>query len=163
MTNDHFQTNQFNRDQETRANCQRGFSLIEMMIASFVLVIGVISVASLIGYSISSNYMAKNDTIATSAAERELERLRSLGFSSLTDGGSTLGSDGKISFSGSAVIGYSDSVSLTDSDQIGRTVNYDVRWNITTVNGMKKLTIAAQRSGGNLRFQPVHLYSFVAP
>ena len=142
---------------------QRGFTLIEMMIASFVLIIGVVSVASLIGFGITSNFIAKNDTVAMSAAERELERLKGLGYSSLTDGGSTLGSDGKISFSGSAATGYSTTVSVTDSDQIGKTVNYDVRWNITTSNGMKKITVAAQRSGGNLRFPAVNVFSIKAP
>jgi type II secretory pathway pseudopilin PulG len=142
---------------------QRGFTLIEMMIGSFVLIVGVVSVASLIGFGITSNFISKNDTVAMSAAERELERLKGLGFSGLTDGGSTLGSNGKISFSGSAVTGYSTTISLADSDQIGKTVSYDVRWNITTSNGLKKITVGAQRSGGNLRFPAVNVFFIKAP
>src|SRR5262249_3668496 len=98
---------------------QEGFSLIEMMIASTVLLIGVLSVGSLIGYSISSNFSSKNNTIATAAAERQMEQLRSLAFNSLVDGGSTLNSNGSITFTGSPVSGYSSTVALTDSDQIG--------------------------------------------
>jgi type IV pilus assembly protein PilV len=152
-------------DNEVRNRNEAGFSLIEMMIASLVLLIGVISVASLIGYSISSNFSSKNNTTATAAAEREMERLRGLAFTSLVDGGSTLSSSGSIMFTGSAVSGYSSIVSLADSDQIGKTVNYEVRWNITTVNGLNKITLAAQRSGGTFRLQqaPAQLVLIRAP
>src|SRR5215510_10373700 len=95
---------------------QKGFSLIEMMIASMVLLIGVISVGSLIGYAISSNFSSKNNTIATAAAERQMEQLRSLTFDSLVVGGNTLDGSGNITFTGTAVSGYSATVSLTDSD-----------------------------------------------
>ena len=158
---------------EIREVCQKGFSLIEMMVASLVLLIGLVSVAALIGYSISSNVSSKNDTVATTAVEQQLEQLRSLAFSStsLADGGSTLDSNGNIAtssygiFSGSPVLNYSATVSLTDSDQIGKTVNYDVRWNITTINGMKKITVAAQRTSINSRFlrKPAQLVLFKSP
>ncbi|PYV44184.1 MAG: hypothetical protein DMG06_07455 [Acidobacteria bacterium] len=158
---------------QIRDAAQKGFSLIEMMVASLILLIGLVSVAALIGYSISSNVSSKNDTVATAAVEQQLEQLRSLDFSSasLADGGSTLDSSGNIAtssygvFSGSQVANYSATVSLTDSDQIGKTVNYDVRWNITTVNGMKKITVAAQRTSINSRFlrKPAQLVFFKTP
>ena len=150
---------------EVRNRNEEGFSLIEMMIASLVLLIGLISVASLIGYSISSNSSSKNNTTATAAAEGQMEQLRSLEFDSLVDGGSTLNSSGSITFTGSPVSGYSTTVSLTDSDQIGKTVSYDVRWNVTTINGLKKVTVAAQRSGGTFRLQqaPAQLILIKAP
>jgi type IV pilus assembly protein PilV len=141
------------KDNQMRNRNEAGFSLIEMMIASLVLLVGVLSVASLIGYSISSNFSSKNNTVATAVAERQMEVLRSLAFASLPDGGSTLNSSGNITFTGSPVSGYSITASLADSDQIGKTVSYDVRWNITTVNGLKKITVAAQRSGGSFRLQ----------
>jgi type IV pilus assembly protein PilV len=144
---------------------QEGFSLIEMMIASMVLLIGVLAVGSLIGYSISSDFSSKNNTTGTAAAVGQMEQLKALAFSSLVDGGSTLNSSGNITFTGSAVSGYSTTVSLADSDQIGKTVSYDVRWNITTINGLKKVTIAAQRSGGTFRLQqaPAQLTFIKAP
>jgi prepilin-type N-terminal cleavage/methylation domain-containing protein len=164
---------QSDHGKEIRDAGQKGFSLIEMMVASIILLIGLMSVAGLIGYSISSNVSSKNDTIAVSAAELELERLKSLDFSSasLGDGGSTLDSNGNIAttaagiFSGSPVASYSSTVSLTDSDQVGKTVNYDVRWNITSINGMKKITVAAQRTSSNSRFlrKPAQLVFFRTP
>lgn len=157
------------RSYHGRKNCrkreqsrnQAGFTLIELMIATIVLMVGALSVATLIGYSLKSDTISRHDTIAMSALERELERLRALSYDDtlLANGGSTLGTDGKISFTGSAVTNYSALVSMANEELAGRTVNYDVRWNITTITGvnMKKITIAAQLQGGNWRFSPVQL------
>jgi prepilin-type N-terminal cleavage/methylation domain-containing protein len=46
-------------DNQVRNRSEAGFSLIEMMIASLVLLVGVLSVGSLIGYSISSNSLLR--------------------------------------------------------------------------------------------------------
>lgn len=108
-------------------------------------------------------YDFRHDTIAISALEHEIERLRGLAYTDplLTDGGSTIGTDGKIGFTSSAVSNYSASVSMANEEQSGKTYYYDVRWNITTITGtgsnMKKITIAAQQQGGNWRFKPVQL------
>jgi prepilin-type N-terminal cleavage/methylation domain-containing protein len=149
-------------EQEPRRN-QKGFTLIELMISTIVLMVGALSVATLIGYSIKSDTIARHDTIAMSALEHEIERLRGLDYINplLADGGSTIATDGKISFSGSAVTNYSASVAMANEEQSGKTYNYDVRWNISTITGtgsnMKKITIAAQQQGGNWRFKPVQL------
>ncbi len=148
------------RERERTRN-QAGFTLIELMIASIVLMVGALSVATLIGYSLKSDTISRHDTIAMSALEHELERLRALSYTDalLANGGSTVGTDGKISFTSSAVTNYSASVPMANEELAGRTVNYDVRWNITTIAGvnMKKITIAAQRQGGNWSFKPVQL------
>ena len=64
----------------------RGFSLIELMIACFVLGIGVLSVTTMIGTSISRNLSSKNDTIAMAAAEQIMEELKATGLFGLTAG-----------------------------------------------------------------------------
>jgi len=149
-------------EQESWRN-QKGFTLIELMISTIVLMVGALSVATLIGYSIKSDTISRHDTIAISALEHEIERLRGLAYTDplLTDGGSTIGTDGKIGFTSSAVSNYSASVSMANEEQSGKTYYYDVRWNITTITGtgsnMKKITIAAQQQGGNWRFKPVQL------
>jgi prepilin-type N-terminal cleavage/methylation domain-containing protein len=153
----------------TPASADRGFSLIELMIASFVLAIGVLSVTAMIGTSISRNYSSKNDTIAMAAAEQVMEEINTTTFSSLTVGGSTLQSDGRLLFenpsTGSAyskVNNYFRDVTLTNSDEAGRTVTYDVRWNIASefndgANRLLRITIGARRSPANLRLPPVQL------
>src|SRR5262245_50348824 len=148
---------------------EHGFSLIELLIASFVLAIGVLSVATMIGTSISRNLSSKNDTIAMAAAEQLMEELNNTQFSSLTVGGSTLQADGRLLFEnpsdGSAyptVNNYFRSVSLADSDQAGQTMNYDVRWNISSAfndgtDRLLRITIGARRQPSNLRLKPVQL------
>ncbi len=140
---------------------QAGFTLIELMIATIILMVGALSVATLIGYSIKSDTISRHDTIAMSALEHELERLRALSYNDplLANGGSAVGTDGKISFTGSAVTNYSALAPMANEELAGRTVYYDVRWNITTIAGvsMKKITVAAQRQGGNWSFNPVQL------
>ena len=148
----------------------QGFSLIELMIASFILGIGVLSVTTMIGTSISRNQSSKNDTVAMAAAEQVMEELKTTLFSSLTVGGSTLQSDGRLLFEnpsdGSAyatVNNYFRNIALTNSDEAGQTVTYQVRWSIAaafndgTANRLLRITIGARRVPSNQRLPPVQL------
>ena len=81
-----------NQKHKRHTTSSEGFSLLELLLAMIILVIGVASVATMIGYSINSDLAAKDETVAITAAERELEQLRNSSYSSLTDGGSTLDS-----------------------------------------------------------------------
>ena len=147
---------------------QRGFTLIELMIACAVLVIAVASIAPLVATAAKTDSTMRNDSITVAVTERELERLKALNFdnTSLADGGSSLGTSGLISFSGSGVANYCTTVSLADSDQVGKTATYDVRWNISTITGsnnsLKKITLAAQRTNSNWGYPPVQLTTYKA-
>lgn len=149
---------------------EQGFSLIELMIASFILGIGVLSVTTMIGTSISRNLSSKNDTVAMAAAEQVMEELKTRLFSSLTVGGSTLQSDGRLLFEnpsdGSAyatVNNYFRNITLANSDEAGQSVTYQVRWNIAvafndgTANRLLRITIGARRQPSNQRLPPVQL------
>ena len=65
---------------QTARTGERGFSLIELMIACFILGIGVLSVATMVGTSISRNLSSKNDTVAMAAAEQVMEELKDKNF-----------------------------------------------------------------------------------
>ena len=148
---------------------QRGFSLIELMIACFILGIGVLSVTTMIGTSISRNLSSKNDTVAMAAAEQVMEELKTTSFASLTVGGSTLQSDGRLLFEnpsdGSAyatVNNYFRNITLANSDEAGQTATYQVRWNIAAAfndgtNRLLRITIGARRVPSNQRLPPVQL------
>jgi type II secretory pathway pseudopilin PulG len=150
-----------------RCQKERGFSLIELLIASFVLLTGVVAVAVMIGTSINRDLAAKNDTIAMSAAEQQMEILKTTDFVLFTPGGSTLQADGRLLFENpttgspySAVQGYSTTVSLANSDQTGNTATYDVRWNVAyadAANSLLRITVGARRTPGNLRLPPTQL------
>ena len=57
---------------------EHGFSLIETLVASAILVVGLVSIAELFGISIRANATAKNGTVTMILAVQKLEQLRSL-------------------------------------------------------------------------------------
>lgn len=58
-----------------RSSCESGFSLVEMMIAVSVLAIGLLSVAGLFGYCLSTMQMAQEDLVAREKAKQGLENV----------------------------------------------------------------------------------------
>jgi prepilin-type N-terminal cleavage/methylation domain-containing protein len=156
-----------NSDDQHKSYSQAGFSLIELLIASFVLLIGVVSVATLIGAAVARNHSSKNDSIAMSLAEQQMEILKVVPFNILAVGGSTLQADGRLLFENPStgspyptVNGYFRDISLPNSDEAGQTVNYQVRWNIAWAdasNTLLRITIGARRQPNNLRLPPVQL------
>jgi prepilin-type N-terminal cleavage/methylation domain-containing protein len=66
----------------TRLNT-RGFTLIEMMVASTILILGLLGVAGLLTSSYSKNSNSKQITIATTIAEKKMEELKASGFAGL--------------------------------------------------------------------------------
>lgn len=57
---------------------QKAFSLLEVLIAIFILTIGITGAVSLITYSISSVAIAKSQVIATNLAQEGIELVRSI-------------------------------------------------------------------------------------
>ena len=124
----------------------KGFTLIETMIASLVLIFGLLSIASLLSFSVASNYENRVDSVGTTLAVQKMEQLRAQPASSLADGGSTLDSNGNIDYSQAAVGGYSQTITGVGNQ------TFDVRWNVNTSNGLRKIVVAARRSVGTKRF-----------
>jgi prepilin-type N-terminal cleavage/methylation domain-containing protein len=60
-----------------RRSRQAGFSLIEMILASAVLMVGIVSVVQLVPVSLSLNAANRLDTLATVIAQRELDQMLS--------------------------------------------------------------------------------------
>lgn len=56
-----------------KANQQRGFTLMEAMVAAIVLATGLLSVLSLFAYSLSNLQMSQEDLIARAKAKEGLE------------------------------------------------------------------------------------------
>jgi prepilin-type N-terminal cleavage/methylation domain-containing protein len=54
---------------------QRGFTLIELALASVILLVGIVAVAKLVPTSVHSNRNSRNDTTATVIAQRELDQM----------------------------------------------------------------------------------------
>jgi prepilin-type N-terminal cleavage/methylation domain-containing protein len=145
------------------AQKQRGMTLIELMIAMIVLMVGVIGSMALVAYAIGGNGRSRQQSNSTALAQMLTEKIASVKAStnpnltvtdcagnsftvSTTAGGSTLTTSGDVDYTQSAVTNYQ--MLFTDCGTSGRQITYDVRWNIQqTTPYVKMLTISAMMKG----------------
>lgn len=146
-------------------------TLIELMIAMVVLLVGVVGTMSLAAISIGGNGRNRQQSNATVLAQMVSEKISSVKANTaspnitITDclgnsttvytvaGGAPLNSSGDVDFSQSAVTGYQ--MLYTDCGTRGRQITYDVRWNITQPTPYVKLLVVSakmQYAGTALRF-----------
>jgi prepilin-type N-terminal cleavage/methylation domain-containing protein len=175
-----------------KASGAAGFTLIEVIIASVVMVVGVLAMSGLVALAVQSNGHSRLDTTAVMLTQAVTEQVASgvnfsstiggTGVAKLTDcgthdstnpwnvdsgpGGSPLAS-GKIDFSQAKVSGYSmDYVVCNGSTK----TTYDVRWNISPLatgatTHTNILTVAARMENGGigpLTF-PINMRVMVGP
>ena len=152
---------------------QRGMSLIEMMIACVVLLVGVAATASLIPLAIGTNAKNRQQSNSTVIAQMIMEKILSIPpgapTETLTDctgtsttitptgtssgAGATLLSSGDVDFSQSvgssgAPAGYY--MLYTACGTNGRQSIYDVRWNILTPSPyVMRVIVSAKLKGSN--------------
>src|SRR5271169_5550545 len=136
---------------------ERGFTLVEMLMATVIVIVGLVAVAQLVPTSILLNANNRSDGSALVLAQRQMETLRAipLGSTSFTDqlgitcplsttcyvgdptqAGQVVGSPVVI-FNGSPIIDYSQAVvagySFTYTDPNDPTgASNDVRWAVVT-------------------------------
>ena len=170
------------------AHDERGLSLLELMFASLVMVIGLMGGMVLITTTIANNNRSKWDSTATLLSQMTLEKIASVpanatGALTITDcnpspsaashslsvgaGGAPLSSNGDIDFSAATVTGYSMQYYNCQASTGERQMIYDVRWNIKTISPNAKLvTVSTQiagnvNRGGNFFVRPVSLKMIV--
>jgi Tfp pilus assembly protein PilV len=129
-----------------------GFSLIELMLASTILLIGVVSVISMVLFALSENYLFRVESAALRLSQQKLEELRSLPMddTKLTGPGNPLDEDGKIDFNANLEAGYSSSTSLTLNKTKNTSFHFETRWSVVTQGTRKIITVATRKSDGNL-------------
>ncbi|MCK4533917.1 MAG: prepilin-type N-terminal cleavage/methylation domain-containing protein [Syntrophobacterales bacterium] len=77
-------------DEEMRKfSNDKGFTLIEIMIAMFILVIGLLGVAGVAVTVINGNAFSKEITTATTLAQDKMEELKNTRYSNITSGSDT--------------------------------------------------------------------------
>lgn len=163
----------------------QGFSILEMMLATVILLVGLVAIAQLVPASILLNYRNRTDSSALVFGQRELDQFldQPLVSTSFTDAlGNTcnlgnpspqnavqgspvvvLNNLALINFAAAKVSNYS----LTYSDSTDPTsAVYDVRWAvIVTGSGSsisaKRFILGVRQQGGNGYFQPVTLDTMV--
>ena len=140
---------------------QQGMTLIEMMIAMVVLLVGVVGSMALVAYAIGGNGRSRQQSNATVVAQMLAEKISSQKASlsnnlTITDcaatsttvdtaaGGATLTSAGDVDYTQAAVTGYQ--MFYTDCGTSGKQITYDVRWNITQPTAYVKLLVVSADS-----------------
>ena len=90
-------------------NKERGFSLIEVLIAATIFSIGLIALAGSQLVSLRATQSNYNFTVATSLVEEQLERLRTVGSAGLVNG-----NDGPLDAFGMAAADYADPPAISN-------------------------------------------------
>lgn len=148
---------------------QSGVTMIELMIAGMVMVVGFLGMMVLITTAIATNNRNKMDTNAMLAAQMVFEEIRAdiatgasptltdcggtswtIGVGSNTVGaslGATL-SGGSVDFTATKVTNYSMDYKVCTAN--GGQATYDVRWNVQTLStGASLVTVGAKPKGGS--------------
>lgn len=155
---------------------QSGFTLLELAVATLILMVGIVGVVQLVPASQQSNQINRVDTTAMVFAQREIDQminqpltsatftdsdLRVINLGSQTVTNTVFGgpvnaavNPPSINFTGAAVAGYN--FTFTDPNEVGDagSMNYEMRWAvISTVNAGvvvgKRFIVGCRRSGIN--------------
>lgn len=167
--------------QKKKRNGQQGFTLIELMIATVVLVVGVVSVAELVPAAMFLNSRNRSDSSSLVYAQREMDQFvnQPLTSTTFTDqqgnvcnlGGNTVynavvgspvttvAGHVAINFTGGQVGGYS--YYYVDPEDTSGT-KYDVRWAVINTGAAgnvysRRFILGVQKSAGDTPLPPVTL------
>jgi len=156
------------RNRRNRKSRNEGFSLVELTVAMFVLIVGVLGGMVMIIMGMTRNNTNRVDTTATNAAQAVLEEVAGVpanlsptltvtdclgnilsintGGTASPGSGAPLQANGDIDFSQAAVAGYQMNYTVCGSTNNIQTV-YDVRWHVTLVgpNNSGKLVVVSAR------------------
>lgn len=156
------------------ARNQRGMTLIELMIAMVVLLVGVVGSLALVSMSVSGNGRNRQQSNSTVISQMLTEKISSVKASTsptltITDctgasfnintaaGGGALNSSGDVDFTQAQVANYS--MNYTACGTSGRQMVYDVRWTIQQTTPYVKFVVVTtkmQGAGADLKmFSPV--------
>ena len=143
-------------------NKQEGLTIIELLIAMFVLAVGILGSMSLVIVAINGDFRSKQQSNSTVLAQMVTEKIMSIPAYTnptltLTDctgtnfniataaGGGTLNSSGDVDYTQAKVTNYN--MGYTDCGTANRQMTYDVRWKITAIPNnvyVKVLVVSAR-------------------
>lgn len=111
-----------------RLSNEHGLTLVEMLIALVILVVGFLSVVMVLWLSINSGRFTRDMTMAANLGQDMLERFTALSYSSLSD---TDGAFEAYTSANASAVGYVREVKVEDNvPETGiKTVTVRIRWN----------------------------------
>jgi prepilin-type N-terminal cleavage/methylation domain-containing protein len=122
-------------------NSSRGFSLIEVMVASAILACAVLSVAQLVAAATSATAGARGVSEATLLAWQKLDELRSLTLAfddtggPVTDASLSPSPDGALSRDTAGYVDYVDALGEPLADEDTKGARYRRRWAVSVSGG----------------------------
>jgi len=168
-----------------RRKRERGFSLLEMLFATVILLVGLVAIAQLVPASIYLNYQNRNNSSALVFAQRQLDQMLDR---PLTDTVFT-NAEGKVcklgdpainnpaqgtnvvTYQNQAVIDFNSSIAgynftYFENPLIPNGLQYDVRWaviltKVGTIVYSKRFILGVRQAGGEGYFPPITLEAMV--
>ena len=139
--------------------CAGGFTLLELLIASAVLTIGLLSTASLLLVALSSHFNSKLEAAALRMTQSTLEELKSLPLdrAELADSTESLTPDHQIDFSAPSSPSHARTTRVTLQSFGSTRIEFETRWHVRTFDGRKVITGATRQTGSHSLFRPVNM------
>lgn len=129
---------------------QRGFTLVEMLIASLVFTVAIVSLMSMVLFALAARYSSRIDSAALKLSQKKLEELKAhpLEHPALSITGNTLDASGKIDFAAAADPQATVTTQLLLNAARNTNLNFETRWNVTNAGVRKIITVATRKTGG---------------
>ena len=136
-----------------------GFTLLELLIASAVLTVGLLATASLLLLALSSHFNSKLEATALRMTQSTLEELKSLplNHAGLADSTESLTPDHEIDFSAPSSPSHARTATVKLHSYSPTGIEFETRWHVRTFDGRKVITSATRKTGGHSSFHPVSM------
>lgn len=131
-----------------------GFTLIETLVATAILVSGLVAVAYLFTYSIRTNMMTEQQTSATLLLYNKMEELRGTSYLSLTAGGGLDASSPTTNYWDYVTIGTSGTIT---SDTSTTDATYLRLWQVMSGTNTKVVSVVVYTQNSGIGMQQMEL------
>ena len=157
----------FSKSRNRASFCsQRGFTLVEMLIASLVFTVAIVSLMSMVLFALAARYSSRIDSAALKLSQQKVEELKAypLEHPALSILGNSLDDNGKIDFTATADPQATAASQLLLNATRNTYLSFETRWSITNAGLRKVITVATRKAAGSPPgAEPVNLKVVLAP